>query len=712
MSEISTASDRPLGILLLQAGLISERQLKIALAEQEHDQQDCIGEILVSHGWLKQQSVDYFTEEWPQLKNRTSPQRLGQCLEQAALLSRTQVESILEFQQYTQYKFGALAILNGWVKRRTINFFLRYLSHKNPSLVDSKTALLREKLLENETVNPFALLLLYQQILQQRSVKANKHPTQSELLEMGLVVADKNRLKIAEGLDPSLLDLQWVTQQLNTLQPYHWIRIKLFKLAEHSDYPYRTLAAILAWTNEQGDLTHKLGLLIHQTKTFITGGEEEAQVASLVQSHIIHNWHSGIAAEHLHKIEKGLVRDLHADSSASHLLMLYQRILEQPEVKIADSPSSEAEELLKLGLIINCDGVLRVANRIYEFVFSHHWVAQQRGETLPTSAEKVLLPPNGIPTATTAAIEFSEPISAQSGSDAAPLTTEVTVHQLSQDSHSPRQVNTYASSEVRAKPSPHLPAGNASNVTIVIAQEPNRTVVRLLLFAAIAGILTTIGIQHWRQSTSINPVTSTPIPQQDLNTTAISPSLPINAEALSSAPALNPSLEKLTPLQAEQNKTDSDSQAKASSSGPIVIRSTNSNIKVPIFRTGSTLEQITETLGEPTWNRRGYYSNSRALLYEGFVPNQVDLGYLVSTTTGKLRQTESSFAQSVPLEILQNTLIQTLNGNVPPDVQEKLRQIYRRQADQHDFSVGNLEGNIHRQPEGWIYIGIWDSDFH
>ncbi|MGK7876445.1 MAG: protein kinase [Xenococcaceae cyanobacterium] len=133
---------------------------------------------------------------------------------------------------------------------------------------------------------------------------------------------------------------------------------------------------------------------------------------------------------------------------------------------------------------------------------------------------------------------------------------------------------------------------------------------------------------------------------------------------------------------------------------------------LPIFVTGTEESKLLEALGEPTSNRKGYWPNSRAWLYKDFVPNQVDLGYIFETNTGRLRQTEVSFAPSVDLEVMQKTLNGLLGGNTPPLVKEGLKQIYQRQNDLRSFRVGNLKGMIHWNQKDRIYIAIWEADFH
>ncbi len=116
------------------------------------------------------------------------------------------------------------------------------------------------------------------------------------------------------------------------------------------------------------------------------------------------------------------------------------------------------------------------------------------------------------------------------------------------------------------------------------------------------------------------------------------------------------------------------------------------------------------TLGKPTKVSRGLW-NTRAYLYRLY-PNQVDLGYLFDRKTGVLRQTEVSFAQSVPPQVMQSTLQGMLGGNDSGEINQALQRVHQRQINQYSFSVGGVKGVIQRNQEDQIYIGVWDADLH
>lgn len=625
MSKNATVSSQRLGAVLQQAGLVSARQVEIALREQRHFKLR-IGEIFALRGWLKQESADFFAEEWPRIRQQYPQRPIGQYLKQAGLLDEAQIRSILDAQRQTQLKFGALAIANGWVQRRTLNFFLKHLEQHR-----------------------------------------NSHVSGGE------------------------------TQPLE--HPYDAIRLKLFNLTEHAEHPYQLLAAVLDWTGNQPELTQKLCQKIQASDLFIPAGEESAQVATLAQTQIVNDWESGIAAQHLRKM-----CDRICGHSLKHL-QLYERIVKRHKIPAAGS--AEERDLLLLGLIANKGDTLTVANRIYRLVFSHRWVTAEiarraaLADQLPSSQPESQTKQNPAARAPSAAEAVSYLLDVEL--DPLPLTIDVSAVDV------PAEVT----SEQGRQP-------------VAAERIPSSAKTRLVLpwlaLCAIGGTAIAIGTQLWRPNPQPSPVASSspspdtrvlPDAQPQPESVDPTPDVPASPSPQPEQPAADSEIaatvDRATPdrLRQAANPVEAPEASPAS-----VISTSDPSVKVPIFVTGSTQRQLLEALGPPTQNWRGYYPDSKALVYKGIVPGRIDLGYLVSKTTGELRQTEIAFAQSIALETIQRTLRRLLGGELPNAVQDQLQQVYRRQADQHFFLLGTQEGEIHRDKNGWIYIGIWDADFH
>ena len=124
-----------LGEILQAADLITTEQIEVALQNQQYYQLR-LGEILALHGWLEQETVDFFAETWPKLLLEGQAQPLGYYLKQAKLLSPEQIQIILKEQRHLGIRFGSVAVLKGWLKEKTLNFFLENLSPQTKSESD------------------------------------------------------------------------------------------------------------------------------------------------------------------------------------------------------------------------------------------------------------------------------------------------------------------------------------------------------------------------------------------------------------------------------------------------------------------------------------------------------------------------------------------------------------------------------------------------
>ena len=127
-SEGVISSRKMLGQLLHDANLISEAQLEIALSTQADYPEFKIGSILVLRGWIKTETVDFFTTHWQSVFHQKPKHPIGYYFKQAALLNEEQIKSLLAEQKTIKLRFGEIAILKGWLKQKTLNFFLEHLN--------------------------------------------------------------------------------------------------------------------------------------------------------------------------------------------------------------------------------------------------------------------------------------------------------------------------------------------------------------------------------------------------------------------------------------------------------------------------------------------------------------------------------------------------------------------------------------------------------
>jgi serine/threonine-protein kinase len=134
--------------------------------------------------------------------------------------------------------------------------------------------------------------------------------------------------------------------------------------------------------------------------------------------------------------------------------------------------------------------------------------------------------------------------------------------------------------------------------------------------------------------------------------------------------------------------------------------------EIPAFPLGMTEQNIADLLGKPTKNSSGYWPNSRALLYQNVVPQDITLGYLTDAETTKVRQAEIAFASSVKLETIKQEIQKLMQDNYSPEIEHYLEQIYFKTSDRHYFQVDNIKGVVEPTPERRLYFAIWDSGFH
>ena len=107
--------------------------------------------------------------------------------------------------------------------------------------------------------------------------------------------------------------------------------------------------------------------------------------------------------------------------------------------------------------------------------------------------------------------------------------------------------------------------------------------------------------------------------------------------------------------------------------------------------------------------------NTRAVVYEDYIPGQVSLGYLYDPSSGRLRETEASFSESVDLKTMSRTFNKMLNGNPSEDIQQGLEAVHQGKSKRYKFVSGrdgSLEGVIERNEPGRIYIAVWEADLH
>lgn len=119
---------RPLGELLQRAGLLSAGQLEVVLQDQKWQPDLRIGDILELRGWVRRDAIEFFADQWPRLASGGRDRPIGHYFQQAGLLDSQQVNALLREQEQAGLRIGALAVLHGWLSQETLDWFLQSLA--------------------------------------------------------------------------------------------------------------------------------------------------------------------------------------------------------------------------------------------------------------------------------------------------------------------------------------------------------------------------------------------------------------------------------------------------------------------------------------------------------------------------------------------------------------------------------------------------------
>lgn len=102
-TETSKPQIKPIGMYLVEAGLVTSAQVETALNEQKHSGRR-LGEILVSHGWVEQPTIEYLMEKVVLPERETFPEKR---LEQ----HKTTNQKLIAVEQSNQPEFGGSDLL-------------------------------------------------------------------------------------------------------------------------------------------------------------------------------------------------------------------------------------------------------------------------------------------------------------------------------------------------------------------------------------------------------------------------------------------------------------------------------------------------------------------------------------------------------------------------------------------------------------------------
>lgn len=133
MSSNNLSSNKPLGEILLEAGLVSIYQVEVALQEQKQYNLR-IGEILASHSWIEQKTADFFAEKWWNLIQKKQKRPIAFYLFAAGIIDKNQLLILKQKQKQNNFenRLHSIAVELGYVRQETVDFFLEYLFNISP----------------------------------------------------------------------------------------------------------------------------------------------------------------------------------------------------------------------------------------------------------------------------------------------------------------------------------------------------------------------------------------------------------------------------------------------------------------------------------------------------------------------------------------------------------------------------------------------------
>lgn len=151
---------KPIGEILQDAGLITSPQLEVALRDQTYYQDMRLGEILALRGWVKQDTADFFVQEWFKLVNQRIEHPIGFYLQKAGLLTEQDIKFILIEQSKYSLRFGDTAVKQGLIKPDTVNFFVQNLfpSQLRRNIATKENKSKRERGITSDDITYWAIM--------------------------------------------------------------------------------------------------------------------------------------------------------------------------------------------------------------------------------------------------------------------------------------------------------------------------------------------------------------------------------------------------------------------------------------------------------------------------------------------------------------------------------------------------------------------------
>lgn len=297
---------------------------------------------------------------------------LGKALEQAGLIDNFQIRTALEIQsQDNQIKFGQILVSQRLVKPETVDFFAERLP----------------KLSQKPKNQPLGYYLQQASLINAEQIKILLQEQKQTKQLIGVLIVEKAWLT-QKTINFFLQCFDKTTDQLQSLPPSQQEIIKSLHLESLAASPYLLLKEVFSWTGGHPFLTREVCRIISNYNHFIPQGLEAGFVKKIVQEQVIYNWKYQELGGYLKTIEYYLLHNTVCLPQA--LLKLYLQIWQQSEITV--NQDQEKQELINLGLVVEKDDKLQVANRLYQSIFNLDWIKKKLSDQekkIPTTIEKI-----------------------------------------------------------------------------------------------------------------------------------------------------------------------------------------------------------------------------------------------------------------------------------------------------------------------------------
>ncbi|MGF1488453.1 MAG: pentapeptide repeat-containing protein [Prochloraceae cyanobacterium] len=115
--------------ILQDAGILTSAQIQVARQDRKYFNYLDLEEALILRGWIDSKTVYFFQKKWPEELKQKIKKPLGYYLTESGLLTENDVNEIVQEQNKpnNSLRFGEIAIQKGFLKQKTVDFFIKNL---------------------------------------------------------------------------------------------------------------------------------------------------------------------------------------------------------------------------------------------------------------------------------------------------------------------------------------------------------------------------------------------------------------------------------------------------------------------------------------------------------------------------------------------------------------------------------------------------------